>query len=107
LCAYFYVNISFHFFGMFTQNCSCWVVRIVACLVFLRNKQTLFRSGYTFTFPPAISEWPSFPYFFFFFEILGFELRAYTLSHPTSLFWKGFFEIGARESPSSWSLPPE
>jgi hypothetical protein len=32
----------------------------------------------------------------FFFEILGFELRAFTLSHSTSPFFvKGFFEIGS------------
>jgi hypothetical protein len=32
--------------------------------------------------------------FFFFFVVLGFELRAYTLSHSTSPFFvTGFFEI--------------
>jgi hypothetical protein len=31
----------------------------------------------------------------YFFVVLGFELRAYTLSHSTSLFFvMGFFEIG-------------
>jgi hypothetical protein len=34
----------------------------------------------------------------FFLVVLGFELRAYTLSHSTSPFFlKGFFEIGSRE----------
>jgi hypothetical protein len=32
---------------------------------------------------------------FFFFSVLGLELRAYTLSHSTSPFFvRGFFEIG-------------
>jgi hypothetical protein len=36
--------------------------------------------------------------FFFFFSVLGFELRAYTLSHFTSpIFVKGFFKIGSLE----------
>jgi hypothetical protein len=36
--------------------------------------------------------------FFFFFVILGFELRAFTLSHYTSpIFVMGFFEVGSRE----------
>jgi hypothetical protein len=52
----------------------------------------------------------------FYFAVLGFELRAYTLSHSTSHFFvKGFFEIGSRKlfawsgfkPQSSWSLPPE
>jgi hypothetical protein len=30
----------------------------------------------------------------FFFGVLGFELRAYTLSHST-LFYEGFFQIGS------------
>jgi hypothetical protein len=36
--------------------------------------------------------------FFFSFVVLGFELRAYTLSHSTSPFlgW-GFFKIGSHE----------
>jgi hypothetical protein len=35
---------------------------------------------------------------FFFFVVLGFELRAYTLSHSTSpTFVMGFFEIGSHE----------
>jgi hypothetical protein len=35
---------------------------------------------------------------FFFFTVLGFELRAYTLSHSTSPFlWWIFFEIGSHE----------
>jgi hypothetical protein len=50
-----------------------------------------------------------------FFEILGFELRAYTLSHSTSPFLvKGIFKIRSQlfawagfEPQSSWSLPPE
>jgi hypothetical protein len=30
--------------------------------------------------------------------VLGLELRAYTLSHSTNLYFvKGFFEIGSRE----------
>jgi hypothetical protein len=34
----------------------------------------------------------------FFFEVLGFELRVYTLSHSTVPFWcRDFFEIGSRE----------
>jgi hypothetical protein len=58
--------------------------------------------------------------FFFFFVVLGFELRAYTLSHYTStripfLCVMGFFEIVTLElfaqagfpPQSSWSLPPE
>jgi hypothetical protein len=36
----------------------------------------------------------SFFFFFFFFVVLGFELRAYTLSHSTSLFCDRFFFIG-------------
>jgi hypothetical protein len=32
-----------------------------------------------------------------FFVVLGFELRAYTLSHSAALFCDGFFEIGSRE----------
>jgi hypothetical protein len=55
------------------------------------------------------------PFFFFFLMILGFELRAYTLSHFTSTFCVGFFKIGSRElfawvvfePQSSCSLPPE
>jgi hypothetical protein len=36
--------------------------------------------------------------FFFFFTLLGFELRAYTLSHSTSpSFVVGFFELGPQE----------
>jgi hypothetical protein len=36
--------------------------------------------------------------FFFFFAVLGLELRAYTLSHSTSpVFLMGFFEIGCGE----------
>jgi hypothetical protein len=36
--------------------------------------------------------------FFFFFSVLGFELRAYTLSHSTRPFFvMGFFEIGSSE----------
>jgi hypothetical protein len=46
-------------------------------------------------------------YFFFFLVVLGFELRAYTLSHSTSPFlWCFFFEIGSAwadfELWSSW-----
>jgi hypothetical protein len=37
-------------------------------------------------------------FFFFFFPVLGFELRAFALSHSTSPFFvKGFFKIGCRE----------
>jgi hypothetical protein len=38
-------------------------------------------------------------FFFFFFTVLGFELRAFTVSHSTSpIFVEGFFfEIGSRE----------
>jgi hypothetical protein len=35
--------------------------------------------------------------FFFFFSVLRLELRPYTLSHPTSLFVMGIFEIGSQE----------
>jgi hypothetical protein len=37
--------------------------------------------------------------FFFFFVVLRFELRAYTLSQPAALYFfvKGFFEIGSCE----------
>jgi hypothetical protein len=57
----------------------------------------------------------AFWHFFFFFAILGFELRAH-LSYSTSPFlWWIFFKIGSHElfmwagfKPwSSWSLPPE
>jgi hypothetical protein len=42
----------------------------------------------------TIKEW----LFFFFLAVLGFGLRAYTLSHSTSpVFVKGFFEIGSQE----------
>jgi hypothetical protein len=34
---------------------------------------------------------------FFFFAVLGLELRAYTLSHYTSLFVMGVFKIGSHE----------
>jgi hypothetical protein len=34
-------------------------------------------------------------FFFFFFAVLGFELRAFTLSHSTTLFVLGVFEIGS------------
>jgi hypothetical protein len=53
---------------------------------------------------------------FFFFAVLGFELRAFILSHSTSPFFVlGFFEIGSQELfaqagfelRSSRSLPPE
>jgi hypothetical protein len=52
---------------------------------------------------------------FFFFEVLGFELRAYTLSHSTSpflwfFFWywvSRLFAQAGLEPWSSWSLPPE
>jgi hypothetical protein len=37
--------------------------------------------------------------FFFFFLVLGLELRAYTLSHSTSLFVKGFLELGSHYLP--------
>jgi hypothetical protein len=55
-------------------------------------------------------------YFFFPLVVLGFELRAYTLSHSTSpLVVMSFFEIGSCElfawagfkPPSSRSLLPE
>jgi hypothetical protein len=39
----------------------------------------------------------SFLGFFFFFAVLGFELRTYTSSHYTSLFVMGFFEVGSHE----------
>jgi Na+/proline symporter len=39
-----------------------------------------------------------FVYLFIFLAVLGFELRAYTLSHSTSPFFvMGFFEIGSCE----------
>jgi hypothetical protein len=52
---------------------------------------------------------------FFFFAVLGFELRAYTLSRSTALFVLGILEIGSYklfawagfEPRSSWSLLPE
>jgi hypothetical protein len=34
---------------------------------------------------------------FFVFSVLGFELRAYTLSHSTSPFVMGFLETGSQE----------
>jgi hypothetical protein len=41
-------------------------------------------------------EFIKFLVFFFFFVVLGFELRAYPLSHSTSpVFVLGFFEIGS------------
>jgi hypothetical protein len=43
-------------------------------------------------------------FFFFFFAVLGFELRAFTLSHSTCpIFVKGFFEI---RSLVSWNYLP-
>jgi hypothetical protein len=40
-------------------------------------------------------------FFFFFFAVLGFELKAYTLSHSTSPFFfflvMSFFEIGSHK----------
>jgi hypothetical protein len=54
--------------------------------------------------------------FFFFFAVLGFEFRAYTLIHSTSPFFViGISQIGSHKlfawaglKPwSSWSLPPE
>jgi hypothetical protein len=52
---------------------------------------------------------------FFFFAVLGFELRAYTLSHSKPLFVMGFLKIGSGKlfsqagfrPQSSWSLFPE
>jgi hypothetical protein len=42
--------------------------------------------------------WWVFFVLFCFFEVPGFELRAFTLSHPTSpIFVKVFFEIGSCE----------
>jgi hypothetical protein len=39
-----------------------------------------------------------FLFFSFFFSVLGFELRAYTLSHSTSPFFvMGFFNRGAQK----------
>jgi hypothetical protein len=41
---------------------------------------------------------PTFPNEGIFFAVLGFELRAYTLSHSTSSFFiMGFFEIGSQK----------
>jgi ABC-type uncharacterized transport system permease subunit len=38
------------------------------------------------------------PVYLFYFTVLGFELRAYTLSHSASpIFVKGVLEIGSRE----------
>jgi hypothetical protein len=34
---------------------------------------------------------------FFFFVVLGFKLRAYTLGHTTTFFVMGTFEIGSHE----------
>jgi hypothetical protein len=50
-----------------------------------------------------------------FFPVLGFELRAYPLSHSTSpfLWWvfkircHNLFALSGFEPWSSWSLPPE
>jgi hypothetical protein len=50
---------------------------------------SLMYFGPYFLFPPAE--------FFFFFPELGFKLTAYTLSHSTSPFCDGFFEIGCRQ----------
>jgi hypothetical protein len=45
----------------------------------------------------ASNLWPNFSPFFFF-PILGLELRAYTLRHSTSPFFvMGFFDIGSGE----------
>jgi hypothetical protein len=39
-----------------------------------------------------------FIYLFIYLLVLGFELRAYTLSHSTSpIFAMGFFELGSQE----------
>jgi hypothetical protein len=40
---------------------------------------------------------PDFFFLFFFFGVLGLELRAYTLSQPPALFVLGIFEIGSQE----------
>jgi hypothetical protein len=46
------------------------------------------------TFPESSSHMPRDSLLFF--KVLGFELRAFTLSHSTSpIFVKGFFEIGS------------
>jgi hypothetical protein len=36
-------------------------------------------------------------FFYYFFAVLELDLRAYTLSHSTSPFCEGFFEIGCLE----------
>jgi hypothetical protein len=48
--------------------------------------------------------------FFFFYAVLGIELRAFTLSHSTSPFLWSVFEIGSHElfaQTGFWSLLPE
>jgi hypothetical protein len=66
----------------------------------------VFSNVFLFSRPwiAALSLLPSFC--FCLFAILGFELRAYTLSHSTSAFlcWV-FFEIGSREHLVSFLHP--
>jgi hypothetical protein len=45
-----------------------------------------------------VSHWLLACFFFFFFPVLEFEFRAYTLNHSTSPFFvMAFFEIGSHE----------
>jgi hypothetical protein len=47
-------------------------------------------------------------FYLLFFLVLGLELKAHTLSHPTTPFGDGFFwGMAGLEPWSSWSLPPE
>jgi hypothetical protein len=56
------------------------------------------KSGNVLTFKTRLSGMALWHLRSFFFLLLGFELRAYTLSHSTSpIFVMGFFEIGSRE----------
>jgi hypothetical protein len=41
------------------------------------------------------TEMPGFSLIYFFFPVLGFELRAFTVNHSIALFVVGFFEIGS------------
>jgi hypothetical protein len=68
-------------------------------------------SHFLFAMNSAWLSWFSirFLFFYFFFVVLGFELKAYTLSHsPSPFFYDGFFrDKTGLKSWSSWSLPPE
>jgi hypothetical protein len=60
------------------------------------QKKTNKKLDYNYVMLEVFSTVPVW-YFFFFFAVLRFELRAYTLSHSTSPFLvKGVFEIGSQ-----------